>query len=388
MARSNIRARFVALLLVIPLALLLTAQAQGQTPGLEVMYTKLEPKEQFKYKIKGKEASSSAGVFRWEVPQTEFGTNGFDRNFTGYCAEVQVPITADKLYRFKIGSIDAPTNYSVDASAEPEKAAQRRASLVRELFGRHYRDALTRQVDPDEAVGFQIALWELIQESEPAEGAAKFDLFGGDFQADYPKDQAPASVQKAQGYLNSLTGDDTLFYQNPDTRGRELIRLQGIPNAEGVTAQSQFALRYAGGGGVGSGGASRPLTSFGSPFFGSPGGAFGAGGGGLLAGAGGGGGSSPTSSAATPPTTSPVTTSPVTTSTTPSNSPETTTTTEKTPTGGSETPETPEKPKLPPGTPTQFSTNPVPAPPSILLAVVALGTIGSWRLRVRLRSAK
>jgi len=388
MIRNFVRTRVVAFLAAIPFVLVLSSFAQSQTPNLEVFYTKLEPKEQFKYKMKGKEATASAGVFRWEVPETEFGTNGLDRNFTGYCSEIMVPMTANKTYSFKIGSIASPDNYAVSNSSEPEKAAQRRATYIKEMFGRYYRDPQTRPVNDDEAVGFQIALWELISESEPAEGEAKFDLFAGDFQANYPKDEAPASVNKAQEYLNSLTGNDAVYYENPDLRGRELIRLQGVPNAAGVVAQSQFALRYAGGGGVGgAAGGARPLTSLGGGF-GAPVGGFGfpGGGGGLFAGNGGGG--SP-GSAQSSPTTAPVTTTTNTTNTTattPTTTPETTTTTSTPPNGGPETPETP--PKLPPGTPTQFSHNPVPAPPAILLALVALGTLGSRRLRDRLLGAK
>ena len=81
-----------ALSAVLPLVLFVHSQASGQEPSLEVFYTKLEPKEEFKYKWKDKEVTANAGVLRWEVPETEFGTNGFDRNFTGYCSEVLVPI--------------------------------------------------------------------------------------------------------------------------------------------------------------------------------------------------------------------------------------------------------------------------------------------------------
>src|SRR5262249_44824589 len=139
------RARLVALSCVVPLALLLTTRASGQEPNLEVFYNKLEPKEQFKYKVKGKEATASAGVLHWEVPKSQFSTGGFDRNFTGYCSEVQVPISTGKSYSFKMGSLYAPDNYSVSASPAPEKAAQKRATLIKELFGRHYRDAQKRQ---------------------------------------------------------------------------------------------------------------------------------------------------------------------------------------------------------------------------------------------------
>lgn len=367
MRRTLARARVLALIAALPLALILQARASGQEPALEVFYTKLEPKEQFKYKWKGKEGTANAGVFRWEVPQTEFGTNGLDRNFTGYCAEILVPITAEKLYRFRVNSIYAPTNYSIDPKSEnADRAAERRAKYIQELFGRYYRDPITKDVDPVDAVAFQIALWELIQETEPAEGEPSRDLFAGDFQANYPKADAPAYVTRAQEYLTSLTGNDALFYENPDLRGRELIRLMGIPNAAGVVAQSQFALRYIGG--VGAAGAARALTAGGAlgGFGGAPVGGVGfPGGGGLLAG--GGGGGAPVSGQNVP-TTTPITTTPTTT-------PPSTITTP--PNGGPENPNPPNPP-----------TNPVPAPAGLLLGAIALGTLGSWRLGVRLLGAK
>lgn len=367
------RALFAALIAV-SLTLTLQSQVAGQTPSLDVFYRKLEPKEAFKYKamVKDKDGKkveqssvASAGVFRWEVPETEFGTNGLDRNFTGYCAEVLVPMESNKSYRFQVGSTSSPDNYPVSDSPEPEKAAQRRVKYIQELFGRYYQDAQARAVNPDEAVAFQIALWELIQESEPADGAARFDLFGGDFQADYPQDAAPASVLKAQEYLNTLSGNDALYYENPDLRGRELIRLKGVPNAEGVTAQSQFALRFAGGGGIGSTNP-RPLTNGGLPAVGggsAPGsGGFGGGGagGGLFTG----GGGSPTF-----PTVTPNTTPPGNGTTTPTIPPIRTTT-------------------VPPVDQPPIDPTPVPAPAGLLLGAIALGSIGSWRLGARLLASK
>jgi hypothetical protein len=374
MARTFTRARLLALVAAVPLALILQSRASGQEPALEVFYTKLDPQSQFKYKWKGKEQVANAGVFRWEVPQTEFGTNGLDRNFTGYCAEILVPITAEKLYRFRVNSIYAPSNYSIDPeSKNAERAAERRAKYIQELFGRYYRDPVEKAVDPVDAIALQVALWEIIQETEPAEGEPKRDLFAGDFQANYPKADAPAFVTRAQEYLDSLTGNDALFYENPDLRGRELIRLMGIPNAAGVVAQSQFALRYVGGAGVGGGGFARALTGlggFGGGGFGAPGGGFGVpgGGGGLFAGTGGGTSSGSGGGGA------PVTTTPVTTTTPPTTTPPTTTVTTP-PSGG------PENPNNPP-------TNPVPAPAGLLLGAIALGTIGSWRLGARLLGTK
>ena len=208
----------------------------------------------------------------------------------------------------------------------------------------------------------------MIQESEPAEGEAKLDLFAGDFQANYPKADAPGYVLEAQGYLDSLTGNDGLFMENPDLKGRELVRLMGIENADKVVAQSQFALRYMGGGATG-GGFARALTSGGG--FGV--GGFGATGGGTSAGAGGGGGLiAPTgsNSGSSIPSTTPVTTTPTTTNNPPTNTPPTTTGSTP-PTNGPDTP-----------------TNPVPAPAGLLLGFIALGTLGSWRIGARVLGTK
>ena len=365
LTRARLMATFAALTLVLSLA----TRAPAQEPALEVYYSKLEPKEAFKYTWKAQDGTCSAGVFRWEVPKTEFGTNGLDRNFTGYCAEVLVPITKDKMYRFRVNSIYAPDNYGLAGTPNADRAAERRAKYIQELFGRFYHDPTGKDVPAVEAVAFQVALWEIIQETEPADGPPKLDLFAGDFRANYPANAAPAYVTQAQQYLNALTGNDALYYENPDLRGRELIRLQGIPNADNVTAQSQFALRYVGGGGVGAGGANRALTAgggiglggFGAPALGG-GSGFPGGGGGFFAGNNGGSGpetTTPTTSSSTPPSSGPITPT-----TPPSN-------------GGSP----------PNGGPDQPS-SPVPAPAGILLGIIALGTIGSWRLGARALSSK
>lgn len=164
-----------------------------------------------------------------------------------------VPIVADKTYRFQTNNIYAVENYNL-AGVDKDKvndAANRRTKLVLELFGRYFRNPIMKAVNSDEAVAFQIALWEIIQETEPAMGVPKLDLFAGDVQANYPKADDPVYVTKAQAYLDSLTGtDDAMFFENADLRGRELIRLKGIENVDKIVAQSQFALRIKGGGAV------------------------------------------------------------------------------------------------------------------------------------------
>src|SRR5947207_8929763 len=67
-------------------------------------------------------------------------------------------------------------------------------------------------------------------------------------------------VQRAEEYLKSLTGEDLIFYQNPEMDSRELVRLKGVPGPvgfenAGAVAQAQFALRYTTGGAPGFNGA-------------------------------------------------------------------------------------------------------------------------------------
>ena len=159
MLRATYRAPLLVLIAALPVVLAMPSRVSGQTPDLEVYYTKLEPKEQFKYSWKGKEAVCSAGVFRWEVPKTEFGTNGLDRNFTGYCAEILVPITENKLYRFRVNSLFAPENYGLEGKeGAVRRAAKRRATYIKELFGRYFQDPVLKAINSDDALALQRAL--------------------------------------------------------------------------------------------------------------------------------------------------------------------------------------------------------------------------------------
>lgn len=337
--------------LVISLAICgIGSRCLAQAPSLDVYYDRLDPKTTFKYKWKGEEKTCNVGAFHWEIPPSTFSTGGLDRNFTGYCAEVLHPIEADRLYRFRAISMLEPWLYGFDFTPEGIRAAERRSVLIRELFGRYYRE--NKFANPDSTFAMQVALWELSQETEPEDRASTFDLFSGDFQANYPKDQAPPYVVLAQQYLDSLTGNDAMYYENPDIAGRELVRLQGLPAEDGVIAQAQYALRYINGGAPGTGAFASNL---------SPGGGGGllGGGGGLLGGgagegAGGGGGplvgtgGTPTNTTTTPPSSTPPTTS-----------------NGRVPAGG------------PSGTP-------VPAPAGLLLGLVAVGAFASRRAYLRI----
>jgi hypothetical protein len=267
--KSKLSLRTGALALLTVAALLGSTQPSvAQTPSLDVYYDRLDPKTTFKYKFKGVEGVCNVGAFRWEVPASSFSTGGLDRNFTGYCAEIEVTIVAGKTYRFQQTSLLDPKYYGLKPDAEGIRAAQRRATYIRELFGRHYSEGKTGE--PKDTFAFQIALWELTHETEPADRVATFDLFSGDFQANYTKETAPDYVLQAQAWLQELTGNDASYYENPNIKGRELVRLDGIPNADGLTAQSQYALRYINGG--------APRTAPGGGLLGTTGSVSGAGG--------------------------------------------------------------------------------------------------------------
>jgi uncharacterized membrane protein YgcG len=337
--------RFFVAILSTVMAMGICSRAVAQTPSLDVYYDRFDPKAIFKYKWKGEEKVCNVGAFHWMVPESEFATGGLDRNFTGFCAEVNVTITAGKTYRFRLISLLEPTNYGLEATPEGIRAAERRTTLIRELFGRYYQENKTAH--PEDTYAFQVALWELTHETEPMDRAVSFDLFAGDFQANYPKEQAPDYVLKAQAYLDSLTGNDAIYYENQEINGRELIRLQGLPNAEGIVAQAQYALRYINGGVTGTGGLAGTSATGGAGGFGG----IGAGGGGAGIGAGdsSGGGGPLISTGGTPSTTTTTTNSPP-----PS-------------TGG----------RVPAGGP---SGTPVPAPAGLVLGLVAVGTLATRRI--------
>ncbi|HEV3384952.1 MAG TPA: hypothetical protein VG097_09050 [Gemmata sp.] len=268
-------ARTIVALLAAVMVLGISSRAIAQTPALEVYYDRFDPKTPFSYKWKGEEKNCNIGAFHWVIPPSEFGTGGLDRNFTGYCAEVNVPIVSGKLYRFRQLSLLEPRNYGLEATPEGIRVAERRATLIRELFGRYYTENKT--ANPDNTYAMQLALWELTEEAEPMDREVSLNAFAGTFQVTYPKDQAPAYVTLAQTYLDSLTGDDSIYYENPEIKGRELVRLQGIENEEGIVAQSQYALRYINGGAPGVSPFARNLGNTGGGGFGALGGGIGSG---------------------------------------------------------------------------------------------------------------
>lgn len=365
-----------------------------------INYQGADPKGEFAFKfvntkMKAREPAGNyvrpSGLLRWTVPEDQFAANGLagqDAAFATFCAEPLVGVVAGRTYQFELQSPDDPAAYGLKNDEAGLKEAKLRADYIRELYGRHYKDARFVS-NPDAPLAFQAALWEIIYEGElPANlepAKAPFSLSTGTFQANYPDlAAAPAYVQMAQTYLQELTGDPEGRIFAANLEGRQLVRLRGLPGVFGnvtETPQSQFALQntstgaagasgvggapVGGGGGLGNGG------------FGGGGGGFGGGGAapfGAIGGGGFGNGAGGTSPASTiiPPvggTTTPTPTPPPTTTTTipPVNQPPS-----RNP--GTELPPPTEQPNPPTEPPTE-PTNPVPAPAGLILGLLAVGAL-------------
>jgi len=283
---------------------------QAQTlPDLNLRYRELSEREALRFTMKNPAEPKAAAVpitkpvgwMNWDFTDSTTSTMGFDPNLKAFCIEPMIPVVPGQEYGFTIDSFGLPRDFAgVPNTKDGEALAKKRQAFVRELYGRHYSDLMKNPATV--APAFQTALWELVGESEVPDGPMPFSLYTGNFQVNYPnEDQAPAYLRTAQGYLQSLTGDDVSFTTNPDLAGQELIRLGGVRDAGGTVAQSQLALRLRGGSSTVSAPFASAPTSSGGGLGGSPigniglrspnllgGGGFGGGGGGIGGGIGGG----------------------------------------------------------------------------------------------------
>lgn len=280
---STRRASLFAVAVIGALAVGRPARTQDAAPPLMIRYKELTNKEQFKFTMKddkGKPAdyTKNVGAMEHEFPPGTFPTMGLDQDFKAYCIEPLVPMYAGQTYAYEVQPYGRPSDFGLKVDEEGRKAAEKRTKYVKELYGKFYAEAEKNpQVGP---AAFQAALWELTQEKEFPEGPMPFNLYNGTFQANYPdKNVIPPHVQMAQQFVQSLTGDDTAFNQNPIFQGTELVRLTAVA-ASGSLAQSQLALRAVGapgpaggtGGTGGLGGAPGGGSAPGTPFFGGSGG--------------------------------------------------------------------------------------------------------------------
>jgi hypothetical protein len=304
MSQPSHRLRLASAALAVGLSTVVVAQQQqlsADPPGplVNLRYRELTNRQDFNF------ADSKLGKFErpvgdlnMEFAGGSFASDGFEPNFRSYCVEPQRPMYAGETYPFTVEPLNRPAWYGLPDTADGRKEATRRAKFLRELFGRFYEDTL-RDARAT-AAAFQVAVWELTNETDVPDGPMPYNLFAGNYKADYPDEAAsPEFVRQAQRYVVSLTGDDAPFAESPVLQGLELVRLTAVGNGE-FAGQSQLALRSApgaagglygpgaepGGGGVGGlggPGLRGPAAGVGGGFPGG-GGGFGGGGGGFIGG--------------------------------------------------------------------------------------------------------
>jgi len=364
--------------------------ADPARPVVTLRYKELTNREEFKFRVENRgEFAKPVGDMNFEFPPGVAPAAGLGADQRTFCIEPLVPIYAGRIYDFAVGPVNDPASYGLPDTVEGKAAAEKRAVYIRELYGRYYAD--TVEDNPVATAGFQAALWELAGETQVPDGPLPFNLFTGAFKANYPNEaEAPEYVRTGQRYLQSLTGDDAPFRDAKVLQGLELVRLNGLAGADGLTPQSQLALRAApgdlgggnsaGGGaggfgpsGAGPGGIGPGIGGGGFPFGGGGGRGGSPGGGGI----GGGGVGFPFSNFGTPGTTVATTTENQPGTTSPQESTGTTTVPPITrppviiPPGGEEPPPGGEEPP-PEG-------NPVPAPPGVFLGLIGVASL--WVVR-------
>ncbi len=272
--------------------------AAADEPDITLRYDGLARRQEFTFKLDAKEYTRPVGVLGWEFPPAALTTVGFDHYPLAFCLEPLIPVTAGQQYGFTVNPFGKPRDFAGMADDKDGRAAaDTRAKYVRELYARHYADAVK---DPIEGAAFQSALWELVSETTAPVAPAGYSLYSGTFQTVGPEASAPVFVSTAEGYLKGLTGDDSGFATAPLLAGRELVRLDGSQVGTDTQAQAQITLRNRGGSNTtvapfgadpgsfgGLGGGSNPLAGMGNRFSPAGGGGMGGGGGGF----GGGGGS-------------------------------------------------------------------------------------------------
>ena len=393
-----------------------TAVQAQERPDISLRYRELSERDALKFSMKSPVDPKAApttttkpvGWMNWEFPDSITSTMGFDPNLKAFCIEPLIPVTPGMEYGFTIDNFGKPRDFAgVTENNDGDTVAKKRTAFVRELYGRYYDDLVK---DPAAvAPAFQTALWELVGESEMPDGPMPFSLYTGGFQVAYQNEKdAPLYVKSAQGYLQSLTGDDTSFTSNPELAGMELVRLSGTKGANGAVSQAQLVLRQrggvstanspysnapimtGGGGGLSGGGLGGALSALGGRgALGGGGGGFGGGlGGGIggFLGAGGGTGTNINAGSKDPSTPNPIVPVPPTTPPTPPTPP-----VPPVPPVTPPTPPTPPVPPVPPGPPVPPppgvppvsppppvvvpppEPNPVPAPPAAVLALIAAG---------------
>ena len=219
-----------------------------EKPDLTLRYQELTQREQLQFSMKGHpDLSKPVGALSWDFPPTTFARVGFDPELKTFCMDPLTPVTSGMEYGFRIDTFGTPKDFGLADDEAGRKLAVRRARYVKELFGRYYGDTVR---DPDiSAAAFQTALWEVVQETELPDGPMPFNLYNGTFKVKAAPTDSPEYVQRAQRYVQSLTGDDASFNESPVLAGQNLVRLTGLRSGANAAAQSQLSLRSSGGGG-------------------------------------------------------------------------------------------------------------------------------------------
>jgi len=86
--------------------------------------------------------------------------------------------------------------------------------------------------DADEAVGFQLALWELVYDSY--NNPSNDNLFGGNFIVTSPT--SPGAISKAQSFLSQAQGAAPYFYLRAEGEHQDLILVPYVPEPASLLA--------------------------------------------------------------------------------------------------------------------------------------------------------
>jgi hypothetical protein len=86
--------------------------------------------------------------------------------------------------------------------------------------------------DADEAVGFQLALWELVYDSY--NNPSNDNLFGGNFTVTFPI--STGAISKAQNFLSQAQGAAPYFYLRAEAEQQDLILVPYVPEPASLLA--------------------------------------------------------------------------------------------------------------------------------------------------------
>lgn len=86
--------------------------------------------------------------------------------------------------------------------------------------------------NPDEAVGFQLALWELVYDSY--NNPSNDNLFAGNFTVTSPT--SPGAISQAQFFLSQAQGAAPYFYLRAERQHQDLILVPYVPEPASLLA--------------------------------------------------------------------------------------------------------------------------------------------------------